>query len=320
MTADRRAVADVGERGLISLLSSKLGAPPPGQIWSGDDAAVVEAPSGRLVLTTDFIVEDVDFRLDTFAPQDIGWKAMAANVSDVAAMGGLAMYALATVSLRRDTPVGVFEGVSEGLFEAASVFDVKVVGGDISEAKQIMVGVSLVGVVDDHAVTRSGARVGDAICVTGALGGAAGGLIALARGENHPGLIERQRRPVPRAAEGPALAHSGITSMIDLSDGLAVDLGHVVAASGVGCDVDIGSLPLDPDLTRLAEVDGTELAITGGEDFELLFTTGDVGSARASVRGTQVTQIGVVTDGAARIGGRPLDEWRARGWEHLLGR
>lgn len=320
MAAARRAVADVGESGLISLLSSKLGSPPAGQIWSGDDAAVVEVPSGRLVLTTDVIVEDVDFRLATFGPVDIGWKAMAVNISDIAAMGGVALYALATISLRKDTALDVFEGVSEGLFEAAASFDVTVVGGDISEAKEMTVGVSLVGVVTHDAVTRSGARVGDAICVTGTLGGAAGGLLALARDEDHPALLRRQRHPVPRAAEGPALARSGVTSMIDLSDGLAVDLGHIVEASGVGCEVDLATLPLDPGLAGLTGIDATELAVTGGEDFELLFTTGDVEAARAAAGATEITRIGVVTDGEARIGSRALEEWRDGGWEHLLDR
>ena len=315
MAADGRAVSDIGEQGLIGLLSSRLIEPPPGSIWSGDDAAVVDVPLGRAVVTTDLIVEDIDFRLDTFGPADIGWKAVAINVSDIAAMGATPLYALATVAIHGDTPVELFEGIADGLFEAAEAFGVYVIGGDISEAGELSVGVTLIGMPGERSVTRGGARPGDAICVTGELGGAAGGLVALDRQIDTPELIERQRRPRPRVEDGRYAANSGATSMIDLSDGLAMDLGHIVTASGVGCEVDIDAVPVDQNLSLL-DIDPLVLAIIGGEDFELLFTVPD---ARA-VDGIDATQIGVVTDGAARIGDKPLNEWRDRAWDHLRGR
>lgn len=315
MAADRRAVSEIGEQGLLEILSSRLKSPPPDEIWSGDDAAVVTVPTGRAALTTDAIVEGVDFRLDTFGPADIGWKALAINVSDIAAMGATPLHALATVSLRSDVPVALFEGVADGLFEAAENYGVYVIGGDISEATELTVGVTLLGIPGPKTVARDGAKPGDAICVTGSLGGAAGGLIALERQIDAPELIERQRRPKARVEEGRHAALAGATAMIDLSDGLAMDLGHVVRASGVGCEVEVDSIPVMDGLAAVG-VDPIELAVTGGEDFELLFTVPDA----TAVDGIDVTQIGVVTDGPATIGGAPLDDWRARSWDHLRDR
>ena len=315
MTADSRAVSDVGEQGLLEILSSRLKRPPSDDIWSGDDAAVVNVPSGRAALTTDLIVEDVDFRLDTFGPADIGWKALAINVSDIAAMGASPLYALATVSLHRDTPIELFEGIAEGLFEAAETFGVYVIGGDISEASELTVGATLIGIPGERVVTRDGANPGDAICVTGELGGAAGGFLALERQIDAPELIERQRRPRPRVEEGRAAARSGATAMIDLSDGLAMDLGHIVRASGVGCEIDLQSIPVDRHL-GLLDVDPTQLAVAGGEDFELLFTIPDA----STVDGIDVTQIGVITEGEARIGDGPLSGWEEKAWDHLRDR
>ena len=315
MAADGRAVSDIGEQGLLALLSSRLTDPPAGSVWSGDDAAVVEVFTGRVVITTDLIVEDVDFRLDTFGPADIGWKAAAINISDVAAMGATPLYALATISLHPDTSVELFEGIADGLFEATETYGVYVIGGDISAASELSVGVTMTGIPGERSVTRSGARPGDAICVTGELGGAAGGLIALDRQIDAPELIERQRRPRARVEEGRYAANAGATAMIDLSDGLAMDLGHVMQASGVGCEIDLDSVPVD---RHLGSLDGNalELAVIGGEDFELLFTIPDA----TAVEGMDAFQIGVVTDGEARIGDRPLSEWRDRAWDHLRSR
>ena len=312
MPADNRPVSEIGEQGLLSLLASRLKEPSPEDVWSGDDAALVGIPTGRAALTTDLVVEDVDFTLDTFGPADIGWKAMAVNISDIAAMGATPLYALATISLHPDVPIALFEGVADGLFEAAEAFGVYVVGGDISQARELTVGATLIGIPGDRPVTRSGARPGDAIFVTGRLGGAAGGLIALDQQIDAPGPIERQRRPQPRVEEGRHAAMNGATAMIDLSDGLARDLGHVIEASGVGCEVDLDAIPVDEELAPL-DVDPLELAVTGGEDYELLFTIPDP----SVVGGIDATQIGVITDDGASIGGRPLSEWREKTWDHL---
>ena len=315
MAGADRPVSEIGEQGLLKLLAPRLKEPSPEDLWSGDDAALVGIPTGRAAITTDLIVENVDFTLDTFGPDDIGWKAIAVNVSDIAAMGATPLYAVATISLHPDVPVALFEGVAEGLFEAAEEYGVYVIGGDISQASEFTVGATLIGVPGDRPVTRSGARPGDAIFVTGQLGGAAGGLIALQQQIDAPGLIERQRRPRPRVQEGRHAAMNGATAMIDLSDGLARDLGHLVAASGVGCDVDPSALPIDDELGVL-EVDPVELAVTGGEDYELLFTTPDPDA----VGGIDATQIGVVTECDAKIGDKLLIEWKEKTWDHLRDR
>ena len=312
MAADGRTVSDIGEQGLLRLLAPRLTEPPSLDIWSGDDAAVIDVPTGRAAVTTDVIVEDVDFRLDTFGPEDIGWKALAVNVSDVAAMGASPLYAVATISLHPDTPVELFERVADGLFEAAEAFGVYVIGGDISEASELSMAVTVLGIPGERSVTRAGAQIGDAICVTGKLGGAAGGLVALERGIDAPELIERQRRPRPRVEDARYATQAGATAMIDLSDGLAMDLGHIVDASGVGCEVDVTLLPVDQNLDVL-DVDPVELAVTGGEDYELLFTIAEA----EAVDGIDATQIGVITDGEARIGGKPLSEWKEKAWDHL---
>src|SRR5918999_1777266 len=145
MTADRRPVSEIGEQGLLKLLARHLKEPAPDDVWSGDDAALVGIPTGRAAITTDLVVEDVDFTLDTFGPDDIGWKAMAVNVSDIAAMGATPLYAVATISLHPDVPVALFEGVAEGLFEAAAAFGVYVIGGDISQARELTVGATVIG-------------------------------------------------------------------------------------------------------------------------------------------------------------------------------
>ncbi|MGH2525297.1 MAG: thiamine-phosphate kinase, partial [Actinomycetota bacterium] len=311
----------ISEDELVRAIRKVLSGDAPGvAIGIGDDAAVVDTGRHHTILTTDMLVEAVHFELASASAHDIGHKALTVNVSDVAAMGGTAAYALATIALRRDLPVDVFEGVADGLIEAAERWRISVVGGDISEASELMVGVSLIGSITGSPVTRAGARPGDAICVTGTLGGAAGGLIALSKGLDAPDLVARQRRPIPRATEGPRLASAGISAMIDVSDGLAVDLGRVVEASGAGCEVDVDAIPVDPALDTLPGIDVVEMAVTGGEDFELLFTTDDLPTARAAVEGSAVTQIGVVTDGPATIGGTAIEGWRERGWEHLLDR
>ena len=315
MTAGGRAVSEIGEQGLLDLLSARLRPPPAGSVWSGDDAAVVDIPPGRAVLTTDTIVEGIDFRLDTFGPHDIGWKAMVINVSDVAAMAATPLYALATISIRRDVPVELFEGVADGLFEAAEEFGVYVVGGDMSEASELSVGVTLIGLPGERTLTRDGAKPGDAICVTGELGGAAAGLLALERRIDAPGAIERQRRPRPRVLEARAAAQAGATAMIDLSDGLARDLGHVLKASGAGCDVDIDAIPVHPEVASI-EADARGVAVLGGEDFELLFTIPDP----RAVDALGATTIGEVTDGPATLGDRLLDEWLGEAWDHLRDR
>lgn len=278
-----------------------------------------------MLLTTDMMVERIDFDLAYTSGKDVGWKATAINASDVASMGGRPTHAVAAVGLRPETPVLFVDDLVEGMLDAGDRFGVALVGGDVSAASEIGITVSMVGAAPARPLERSGARIGDAICVTGTLGGAAAGLIALRRGIAGAGSIERLKRrhlrPTARVAEAAALVTLAPTAMIDVSDGLAVDLGHVVDASGVGCEVDFEAIPIDPDITAIGDIDPVEIAVLGGEDFELLFTidTARLRDAQKALErlSTPVTRIGTVTEAGTRLGDRPLDEWRNRGWQHL---
>jgi thiamine-monophosphate kinase len=339
-----RLVGDIGEDALLGRIVGRLPPPPEGEVWAGDDAAVLRAVGGDLLFTTDALVEGVDFSWSWCSGGDVGWKAMAVNASDIAAMAGRPRHALATLALPATTPVAVVDAVVDGLVEAADAAGIALVGGDISGARELSLGVALLGSSGPHGVvTRSGNRVGDAICVTGHVGGAAGGLSVLRSGlvpaddvlsggpaEPAPNpalrrLVARQLRPRARTAEGPLLAALGATSMIDVSDGLLLDLVRLMTAAGHGCRVEPGLVPIDPDLSELSGAlvaggDLVALAVGGGEDFELLFTidASRVDAARSGLAAhAQVTQIGVVTADGLRFGDEDIERMEGLGWEHL---
>lgn len=322
-------VGDLGERALIERITPRFGPSGAGEVWSGDDAAVL---GEGLLFTTDLMVSDVDFRLSYCGGFDIGWKLVAINASDIAAMGGRPWRAVAAVSLRPDTTVGFVDELAAGIACACEEWDIGLAGGDFSSGREISASLALIGKAPEGgAVLRSGAKPGDALCVTGALGAAAGGLLALADGagkdESLKTLTERQLRPRARVAEGLVLGRL-VSAMIDVSDGLATDLGHICDASGVGCDVDVDLIPVDPALENLPSQQHPRgplhLAVTGGEDFELLFAIDEGHLTRAGAGldelGTPMKKVGVVTEGRRLIGGRDLDDWRAEGWEHLRAR
>ena len=306
---------------MIELVASYLPPPPPNELWTGDDAALVSLPMSGAIVTTDMLVEGEDFDLTYCEGFDVGWKALAANVSDVAAMAGRPTHAVATLALPPDTPVALVDGIARGLAAAAQRWAVAVVGGDVSAAPVVSLGVTLLGVpAARRLVVRSGARPGDLVCVTGSIGGSWGGLQLLrsGRGDDSPALVERHLRPLARVEEGRRLSDAGATAMIDVSDGFAIDLTRLMTASGTGCVIDRAALPLDPELRVLGlrADDVLRGAILGGEDFELLATLPpDAGSA-------DVTIVGEVTaERSLRLGGEDLQELgREHGWDHLRGR
>lgn len=310
---------------LIEEIRRRLPPAPPGQIWSGDDAAVVEIGGTSLVFTTDVVVEGIDFDLTTFSAEDVGWKATMANASDVAAMGAKPRYLVAVLILPGDQGTEVAVEIAEGLSAAAIECGAAVVGGDISRGGELSVGISMLGSLGSAAVLRAGASRGDLLGVTGTLGAAAGGLMLLqgkaTAGSAGDELVDRQRRPRARVAEGELLAALGATSMIDISDGFLADLTHLLDASGRGCEVEVDRLPVDPALEKLDGIDPLELALTGGEDFELLFTIPEsrFGEAEAALAamGTRASRIGQVVDSSRRVGDRNLEEWPTKGWDHL---
>ncbi|CAN5348191.1 thiamine-phosphate kinase [soil metagenome] len=325
---ERQTVADIGEFGLIERFAARLGAPPEGETWAGDDSAVLRAPGSTLLYTTDLLIEAIDFDMGYASGADIGWKALAVNVSDIAAMGGRPHHAVVGLGLTADCPLDTADRILDGLLSAASRWGVQLVGGDISSASALVLYVALIGVAEAEPIRRSGARPGDAICVTGVLGGAAGGLALLRAGAAveeaaRRRLVARQLRPEARLEEGRRLAALGATAMIDVSDGLIGDLVHLLDASELGCSVVPEAVPVDPDLVPLREVlDPLEAALTGGEDFELLFTLAEdtVQRARESLAelGTPVTRIGATQEGSRRLlGDGPLDAAGEGGWDHL---
>jgi thiamine-monophosphate kinase len=314
-------ISSLGEDGLVELLRKRFPS-PSGVVGIGDDAAVLPRSDERVVLATDTLVRDVDFDLRYFSGEDLGWKTLAVNLSDLAAMSARPTYAVVTLCLPPDTSVGFVAAVIDGLEGCAQTFGVHVVGGDISNSPVLSLGVTLLGIVQ-RPVLRSGAEVGDAVCVTNALGGSAGGLTLLREDPAARGpLVERHLRPLPRVAEGALLGAGGVTAMIDVSDGLVLDLFRLLSVSRRGCSVRSTSIPVDPGFPE--GWDGLRAALFGGEDFELLFTAPQerVVDLRAALGtlGTAVTTIGRVTDGPPTIDEQPLEELLEETWDHLRNR
>jgi thiamine-monophosphate kinase len=237
-------------------------------VGPGDDAAVLRLrPGEELVATVDAVVEGVHFGRRA-SPADVGWKALAVNLSDLAAMGARPLFALVALGLPAGTPEATVRGVARGLGACARAHRVAVVGGNVTRARDLSVTVTALGAVPaSRAVLRAGARPGDLVAVTGTVGDAALGL----RPGAAPALARRQRRPTPRIAAGLALAGL-VRAAIDVSDGLAQDLGHLCRASGVGARIGLQDLPLSPAYRRAARrlADPWAPALAGGEDYELV--------------------------------------------------
>lgn len=284
----------------------------------GDDAAVVRA-DGVAVVTIDTVVDGVHFKRATHSPQDVGWKAMATALSDVAAMGASAGEAYVALGLPGDFPAADARALVAGMEELAAICGVTIAGGDVTAAPVLFASVTAVGWAGsaEELAGRDGARPGDLVGVTGALGASAAGLALLERGEgDRDELIERHRRPWPLLSAGAALARAGVTSMIDVSDGIATDARHLAESSGVALHIRMRDLPVAAGLDAVTS-DPYELAATGGDDYELLFTCPP---ERADAMQPTVipTWIGEVREGSGLelvdAAGRAVD---VAGFEHL---
>ena len=306
---------DVGEFGLIERVVERLGTSPSVVVGPGDDAAVVLAPDGRVVATTDVLVEGVHFRLDWSTAYDVGRKAAAASLADVAAMGGTATSLLVGLGAPPDVPVAWATDLADGLRDEAAVVGAVVVGGDTVSSDRVVVSVTALGDLSGRApVLRSGAAPGDRVVVGGRLGWSAAGL-ALLRHGGPPveGLVQAHLRPAPPYALGPVLADLGATAMCDVSDGLVADLGHLARASGVHIDVESRRFVRDPLLGRAARVVGAhplDFVLTGGEDHALVATL-----PAGVPLPDGVTRIGLVRPGTGVrvIGWKPA----STSWDHF---
>jgi thiamine-monophosphate kinase len=310
---------------------AKINQVSPGRlvIGPGDDAAAWHSDASIELATVDSMVQGVHFSPDTTSWRDLGWKSLAINLSDIAAMGGVPRYALVALGLPEDTLVEDVSSLYQGMIELARQTHTAIVGGNISRSPVVSVTVTVLGSsLDSQILRRSTASPGETIAVTGHPGSAAAGLEILGEKTKPAAPAEEYLkgaflRPVPRLEEGQALVKCGVATAIDTSDGLLADLRHVCEASRVGAEVNIDLIPVHPAVAENFGERARELALSGGEDYELLFTAGD--SVIEQVKeelACPVTAIGRITAGEpGRINifdaeGRPV-KITEYGWSHF---
>jgi len=332
-------VSELGEFGLIDLLAKtaydarddKTTAWQQLILGIGDDAAAWYGDNSVQLATTDSLIEGVHFSLNTIAWEELGWKALAANLSDIAAMGGFPQYALVSLALPDHTEVEDVIKLYKGMVDLAQKFEVAVVGGDTSSAPLVVINITVLGSTrgrDKPILTRSAAKNGDKLAVTGYLGGAAAGLEILSKNlslesETSVSLKEAFLRPYPRVAEGQLLIEHGVRAAIDISDGLISDLNHICQASQVSARIEIDRIPVLPAVRDSFGEKALEFALSGGEDYELLFTASaeviDKVKAKASCPVTVIGEIGAGKAGEITLvdrEGNPVKPTKA-GWEHF---
>jgi thiamine-monophosphate kinase len=295
-----------------------------GFIGIGDDCGVVPVPRGHeALLTTDFSLENVHFKRAWHPPESVGHRCLTRGLSDIAAMGGDPLAVFLSLAVPRDLPQSWVDGFLRGLLKLADEFNVSLAGGDTAQSpRDIMADIVVLGSVPKgKAVLRSGARPGDRIYVTGELGASAATIHLLSGGNRlRPSDFVSHFYPRPRVAVGRFLREKGWASaMVDISDGLSTDLGHICEESGVGAELEAGSIPVAAVGKSTPRV-SFECALRGGEDYELLFTAPAKRRVPSRIAGVAVRQIGVVTTGRQTFlrdkkGAR--QRLLPRGWEHF---
>jgi thiamine-monophosphate kinase len=333
-------VSEIGEFGLLGRISGMPAEMAAGVVRGiGDDVAVLDASGPEYLLATcDIQVEGVHFTRQAITPYQLGRKVAAINVSDIAAMGGDPRWALVSVAIPGSTEVGYVEELYRGMREQSALAGASIVGGNLSRMKSIIVlDFTLLGlVVPERLTLRSTARAGDAILLTGSPGESRAGLELIRRPDlavsssSRQKLLERHLCPQPRLIEGQLLARSGqVTSMIDVSDGVIGDLDHICKSSGKGAEIEAASLPLSSavcEAARAAGADSLEWALSGGEDYELMFTSSPeavpvLKKMLLDETGTSCAQIGRITAQISEVWVRLADGNRiapsVKGWDHF---
>ncbi|MXZ91094.1 MAG: thiamine-phosphate kinase [Chloroflexi bacterium] len=331
-------ISDLGEFGLIDLVrqwtqpdqSATDAAAYRLTVANGDDAAALTFPAGPLtrLYTTDTMVAGVHFTAGTTPWRDLGWKAIASNISDVAAMGGEPEAALVTLGLPPDTPVAGVEQLYAGMMEICRQFGAQIIGGDMVRSPVAFITVALTGACSGSPMVRTVAQPGHVVAVTGPLGSSAGGLRQLLEtgaGESidESELVQQHRRPLPHVAAGQALAAAGVRSAMDVSDGLADDLAKLCAASGVSAEIYANKVPALSALKTAFPDDWLDLALYGGEDYVLLFTAPadimDAAMTRLPPGGAVIGEVKAGEPGSVLVlDGQGSPRLRAgAGWDHF---
>jgi thiamine-monophosphate kinase len=311
------SVSDVGEFGLIARVTARLPVRPSTLLGPGDDAAVVAVPDGRVVATTDVLVEGRHFRRDWSSAADVGHRAAAANLADIAAMGATPTALLVGFCAPAELDLGWAEELTDGLAAEAGLAGAAIVGGDMSSSPVLTIAVTALGDLGGRSpVLRSGARPGDRVALAGRIGYAAAGYAALCRGFRTPRvLVEAHRRPIVPYPSGPAAADAGATSMLDVSDGLLADAGHIATASRVAIDLYRSAFEVPDamaDAARALGVDPYTWILTGGDDHPLLATFPPDVALPPDWR-----EVGLVGEGGGvTVDGRRYEGGPA-GWDHF---
>jgi thiamine-monophosphate kinase len=310
-------LAPTGEFGLIQRVTSRLGTAATTLVGPGDDAALVSAPDGRVVASCDVLVDGRHFRTDWASANDIGHRAAAANLADIAAMGATPTALLVSLCIPRDLDPRWVEQLADGLAAECELVGAAVVGGDLSSSQVITVAVTALGDLGGRApVLRSGARAGDVLAMAGRIGQAAAGYTVLSRGFRSPkALVEAYRRPAVPYTAGPAAADLGATAMIDVSDGLVADAGHIADASGVGIDIRRQAFEITAPMRDAATALGVDpygWVLAGGDDHPLVASFPPTVELPEEwlVIGRVTAGAGVTVDGRLYTDGPP-------GWDHF---
>lgn len=326
------SVGALGEFGLIRELTSRISGTPAVRLGPGDDAAVVAAPDRRVVASTDILVEGRHFRRDWSTAYDVGRKAAAQNLADIAAMGATPSAVLLGLVVPAELPATWPVELMDGIRDECQVAGAGVAGGDVVRGETVIVSITALGdLAGREPVTRTGARPGDLVAVTGWLGWSAAGHAVLSRGFRSPrAFVEAHRRPEPPYPAGPAGAALGATSMTDVSDGLIADLGHIAQGSKVRIDIRSAALDMPAQLNDIGQavgVDPLQWVLTGGEDHALVATFPPETKlpARWRVIGEVLPSRGrgapAAPGGAApprvTVDGAPWE--KAGGWDHFAG-